>query len=397
MLIRGGIVHDGLGHTFPADVRVESGLVAQVAPGLDPREGEEVVDATGTHVLPGFCQAVSSWGVNGSMTELRPSSQDNDEVSDPVTPYLDAFYAFNGRACSRQQLARFGVTCVGVTPTDNNVFGGLVAAFEVDGVNPYRMCLARDVAMMASVHAPHVKAAHREGPGAIQTRMEIHQRFSSLLDRAEAHAERRAAAAAAGEGGEKPDDVLDALARVTSGELPLWVSCDSACAVAHVREAVSRHPGVRLVLLNGYGLREDDADWLLEGDVAVVVRPGSSPSEKPSLDLDLAAVAGLVRRGARVVMGGESSHELNCREDMLWCAAMLMRELHDPDLVLPTVTSAPADLLGLGGVTGAVEPGRRADLALWSDDPLVTYQARLLRTLQAGRTVYREGDEHTWL
>ena len=67
---------------------------------LEPQANEDVFDARGMDILPGFIQAVSNWGVNGSMTEIRPSANDNDETSAPIMPELDAFYAFNGRAAT---------------------------------------------------------------------------------------------------------------------------------------------------------------------------------------------------------------------------------------------------------------------------------------------------------
>ena len=390
MLITGGCVHDGLGHApRPADVRInDEGIIAEVGEGLAPNAGEEVLDATGQQVLPGFCQVISGWGVNGSMTEIRPSSQDNDELSDPITPQLDAFYAFNGRAASRQQLGRFGITSAGVAPTDNNLFGGLVAAFSVDGVNPYKMVLRRDCAMMASVNGKALKAAYGKKDKAPQTRMWIFSSFGEQLRRAAAYEAKPDAA---------PDDKLAALRRVTDGELPLWVSCDSAVAIEHVRAILERFPAVRLALVNGYGLRADDASWLVERNVPVIVRPANMPLDEPARQLDLGAIASLMQAGVCVAMGGENTNSFFCREDMIWCAGMLMRELHDSAAVLPSVTSNAAKILGVEGLTGAVEAGRRADIVLWSDDPLRTYQARVMRTLQAGRTIYREGDEHTWL
>ena len=88
MLIANGTVHDGKGNAYLANVRITNGTITEVAPELAAHEGEEVFDATGMEVMPGFVQALGHWGVNGSMTEIRPSSQDNDELSEPITPDL---------------------------------------------------------------------------------------------------------------------------------------------------------------------------------------------------------------------------------------------------------------------------------------------------------------------
>lgn len=55
LLIQGGTVFDGRGGDgVVADVRVVDGLVREVAPGLVPGPGAEVVDARGAWVTPGF-------------------------------------------------------------------------------------------------------------------------------------------------------------------------------------------------------------------------------------------------------------------------------------------------------------------------------------------------------
>lgn len=153
MLIRNGMVHNGLGSAVQQDIRIDGGRIAELGQNLPAQAGEAIFDASSMEVLPGFVQAISHWGVNGSMQEIKPSSDDNDEKSDPVTPELDAFYAFNGRAVTAQQMGAYGVTAVGVAPTDNNLFGGKIAAFTVDGVNPYKMCLKRDIGISKFVAA----------------------------------------------------------------------------------------------------------------------------------------------------------------------------------------------------------------------------------------------------
>ena len=53
MLIQNGSVHDGLGHVLKQDVRIADGLITALGT-LRPEAGEEVFDAAGMEVLPGF-------------------------------------------------------------------------------------------------------------------------------------------------------------------------------------------------------------------------------------------------------------------------------------------------------------------------------------------------------
>src|SRR6201981_44680 len=54
LLVRGGLVVDGTGTPArAADVRVRGGRIAEIGPGLRP-DGEQVLDAGGAYVTPGF-------------------------------------------------------------------------------------------------------------------------------------------------------------------------------------------------------------------------------------------------------------------------------------------------------------------------------------------------------
>lgn len=386
MLIANGTVHDGKGNAYLANVRITNGTITEVAPELAAHEGEEVFDATGMEVMPGFVQALGHWGVNGSMTEIRPSSQDNDELSEPITPELEAFYAFNGRAASIQQLGAWGLTAQGVAPTDNNLFGGTISVVGLSGVNPYDLLIKRNVAMAASVMGTMRDAYGKRGV-APQTRMWIFTHFDEQL---------RQAAAYEPKPEEKPNDKLAALKPVVEGEMPLVVSCDGPVAVAHVRDILEKYPKVKLVIANGSGLSGNE-DWMLERDVALIVRVPSSPLEEAGSPATFSwkPIAKLMDKGVTVALSGEYSNSLGAREDLIWNAAELMKVLHDEERVLTAITAAPAKILGVEDVIGTIEPGKRADICVWSANPLKTYDAHAVRTFQAGEVVYAEGDEKT--
>jgi N-acyl-D-amino-acid deacylase len=73
-LIRGGTVVDGTGApAYMADVRVENGVITAIGPELAPRPGEQVKDASGCVVAPGFIETHTHF--DGTMwwePELKP-------------------------------------------------------------------------------------------------------------------------------------------------------------------------------------------------------------------------------------------------------------------------------------------------------------------------------------
>jgi len=407
LLIKNGNVHDGCGKVAKADLRVVDGRIAEIGKKLTASEGEEVLDAAGLEVLPGFVHAVTQWGVNGNWTEIRPSSNDNDERSEPITPELDAFYAFNGRACMAQQLGAFGITVVGVAPSDNNLFGGQIAAFSVEGVNPYKMCLRRGIGMKASV-TNALKMSYGARQMAPMTRMWIFGQLEEQLRKAAEYAEKKAKEAAEKEKAEvagrkknakkKAEDApapetpydakLEAIGKVLTGELPLFITCDSLIAAERVRDITSAYPAVKLVLINGYGLTGEE-DWIIEKKIPIVVKPADYTVDREAMTLDLQAIAKLWKAGVPIIVNGNG----NVREDLLWTGSELMRILGDSEEVLKMATSVPAKVLGIDDLTGSVQEGRRADLVLWQGDPMKTWDAHIVRTFCEGETIYREGDE----
>ena len=74
MLITGGNIHDGLGKVFKASLRVENGLIAQMGEELEPKPGEEIFDAAGMEILPGFVAGAIA-AVIASLATRAPSEQ----------------------------------------------------------------------------------------------------------------------------------------------------------------------------------------------------------------------------------------------------------------------------------------------------------------------------------
>ena len=380
MLIRNGRIQEKKGKIFSADIRIKDGKIEKIAEKLKQNKNEEVIDAKGLEVFPGFIQTLSSWGINGSMTEIRPSSQDNDELSDPITPQLDVKYAFNGRAATVQQLGAFGLTTIGVTPTDNNLFGGTMAVFEVDGLNPFEMCLKDQVGMKASVRNS-LKNAYGRRNVAPLSKMWIFEQFAEQLRKASEYKVEK---------GKDRDMKMEALQKVVKKKLPLFVSVDTKQDALHVLEILKPYK-IKPVICNGFEIGKDDT-WLVDKKIPLVVRSNSMTADKTAMKLDLKGIAALAEKGLTVALSGvDSSWQI--REDVLWLGICMMRIMKDETKVLPMMTSNPAKLLSVDDLTGSIEEGKRADIVLWDQNPLESYQAKIMKTFMGGKVIYKEGDE----
>ncbi len=380
MLIKNGRIHNGKGEIFSADIRIKDGKILEIGEDLKKNRNEEVVDASGLEVFPGFIQTLASWGINGSMTEIRPSSQDNDELSDPITPQLNVKYAFNGRAATAQQLGAFGLTTIGVTPTDNNLFGGTMAVFEVDGLNPFEMLVKDEVGMKASVRNS-VKRAYGKRNIAPQSKMWLFQQFAEQLRKASEYKIEK---------GKERDMKMEALQKVLKKKLPLFVSVDTKQDALNVLEILKPYK-VKAVLCNGFEI-DKNCKWLIDKKVPLVVRSNSMTMDETAMNLDLSGIAKLAEKGLVVALSGvDSSWQI--REDVLWLGISMMRIMKDERKVLPMMTYNPAKILSVDDITGSIEEGKRADIVLWDKNPLESFQARIMKTYMGGKLIYKEGDE----
>ena len=378
MILKNAVIHDGLGHEFTGDLRIEDGLIAEVAGHI---EGEGL-DLAGAHVLPGFIDTLSKWGINGTAYEIRPSSDDNDEKSDPVTPEMDVIYAFNGRAITAQQLPAFGITACGVMPSDNNVFGGQAAAFTTDGVNGYRMCLKRSVGLKASV-SKDVKRVYG-GRGVMPTtRMGIFELFRSNLRKAAEYDPEK-------EGAER-NDKLAAIRAAIDGEMPLIIAADDANDRQLVMDIVKPYEKMQVIFTTTSLLAESDLE-LDPARVAFIDQFACSDGDPRAMHKRFDILVKLMEKGIRVAVCGKMGHSYS-REWVLWEGMELTKHIADTEKVLSMLTSEPAKMLGIGELTGSIETGKRADLVVWSKHPLTDFRAKVLETMIAGKTVYREGDE----
>ena len=139
----------------------------------------------------------------------------------------------------------------------------------MDGVNPYKLCLRRDIGMMASV-TPNLKQIYGKNKVAPMTRMWIYTQLKDQLKKAGDYKEEP----------DKPKDAkLAALKRVIDGELPLFVSADSALAAQHVWEIVRAYPALKLILVNGFGLTGHES-WIIENKIPVIFRTAAAVLDK---------------------------------------------------------------------------------------------------------------------
>ena len=68
------------------------------------------------------------------------------------------------------------------------------------------------------------------------------------------------------------------------------------------------------------------------------------------------------------------------------CAGLAVREGMNEDSALLAVTRYPAEIAGVSDRVGSIEPGKDADLVIWTKDPF-EYDSEVLYTFIEGKPV----------
>ena len=373
LVLKNGQIWDGLGNDpYPADLLIEDGKIAKIAPDIH-EEGAEVFAADGCLILPGFVDALNVYGCRGPGWD----DNDSDEKTDPVRSDMSIVYAFDPDNMDFQELYTYGVTCSGITPTPTNVFAGTASVFTTSGRHPYKMLLKEDAAMIASVTDAAKKhyGAKNKLP---MTRMGIFSILVETLHKAESY-----------DLSKGRDSSLEALVPVVNGERPLFVNCATYAEMKGVTHAMKDFPKVKYVLTGAFNL-DESFDEVRSGQVPVILGDVTDAFSPHGEEVRFKAVAELLKSGASIACASCSDSFASGKESLLWNGIQWYKNGIEANEVLKAMTHTPAEILGVGDITGSLEVGKRADIAVWSADPIRSYHANTKAVFLAGEDLMKK-------
>jgi imidazolonepropionase-like amidohydrolase len=157
---------------------------------------------------------------------------------------------------------------------------------------------------------------------------------------------------------------LEALAPVARGELPLAVTVNRASDILNVLR-LGRELNLKLIL---QGAAEG---WMVAREIAqarvpVIINPLTNLPSFDALGISFENAARLNAAGVTVVLASFDSH--NSR-NLKQIAGNAVSYGMPHDAALRAVTLTPAQLWGIADRYGSIEPGKDADIVVWSGDP----------------------------
>jgi imidazolonepropionase-like amidohydrolase len=168
--------------------------------------------------------------------------------------------------------------------------------------------------------------------------------------------------------------ILQAISRPEAAARPLWVRFGQPGERELAHEIAARAPERTVFVAPPAAFPRGRLESRPRGIVLTGVAPAMSGPDRE-------AVRRLGALGVPLALSSEPP-----ARPAAWLrvsAISLAGILGDPDRAAAAVTLVPARLLGLEAETGCLAPGRRADITLWTRDPLDP-RARLIAVLAAG-------------
>ena len=356
------------GTLTPADVLIADGRIAAVGSGLDVPADAVTVDLSGMYLSPGLVDCHSHSGVRGDVNECTDSVTSEVRVSDILDPSSESLY---------RELAG-GLTEANVLHGSCNPIGGQNAVIKLryGAATPEELIFAKAPPGIKFALGENVKQSNwnLQGPQRYPgTRMGVMETLRDALRRAQAYREawnRYAEAQRRGDRTALPprrDLELEPLVEVLEGKR--LVHChsyrsDEILALIrladefHFRIATFQHglEAYRVadeIAAHGAGVSMFSDWWAYKMEVYDAIPYN----------------AFLCWKHGVVVSLNSDSDEL-ARHLNTEAAKAVKYGGVPPDEAFKMVTINPAIQLGIDPWVGSIEPGKDADLAVWSQDPL---------------------------
>ena len=394
VLIRNATILTGTGQEIAnGSVLFRDGRIVAVGPSVEAPADAQVVDGSGKFVTPGVIDTHSHIGVYAAPGTFAESDGNELPVS-PVTPNVWAEHAIWPQDPQIPLAIAGGVTTMQVLPGSGNLIGGRGVTVKVipgRTVQEMKFPAAPYGLKMACGENPKRVYGERGGPA---TRMGNMAGYRSAFISGENY-RRRWDKWLQDKKGDPPERNLrdETLAEVLRGNILVQNHCYRADEMVQMLDLArefgfkirSFHHGVEAykiadrlaaagtaasIWADWWGFKEEAMDGIQE-NAALMFQAGARPvihSDSPD------GIQRLNQEAAKAMYAGRRAGINISRADAVkW------------------FTANAAWVLGIDSVVGTLEPGKMADLVLWSGDPFSVY-SRAMRVYNDGYLLYDRDD-----
>ena len=345
----------------PRDILIAGGTISKVGAALAPSDDGVVIDANGRIVTPGFVDPHCMVGVMNQIHRFERN--DANEESGPSVPQMRALDAINLDDEGFVMMRAGGITTAVTGPGSNNLIGGTFAAIKTGGKNFGSRILVDELAFHFVLSSEPRNVFGKKGKSP-STRMGSAAVIREELIKARFYREQLAS-------GKKPgfDMKLNSLMRVFDGMLVKF----SAISEGDIRTAVriAEEFGLNYTIDLAFDAIKMSKELAASNTRCIIgsLYGGGASVETSERKLENAAVLESL----------DFEYALMCGHPMLngqlapQYLTLLNKFGMSQKAALEGLTINAAKLAGIADRVGSIEPGKDADLLIWSGDPFDYY------------------------
>ncbi|NLK09050.1 MAG: amidohydrolase [Firmicutes bacterium] len=345
------------------DVLIEDGKIKALGKDLDLSSCRKIIDGKRRVATPGLIDAHTHLGLSES--GVGREGRDTNEGTDPITPFCTARDGINMGDEAFEVFRKSGITVVGILPGSGNILGGTGLALKCRGMIVDEAVLKDPVGMKAALgeNPKNAYGGRRQSPS---TRMGSAALLRGALLRAKEYFE-KLNATTDGSADFKKDWKSEALLPVIQKQIPLIIHChrhdDIITAVRICKEF-----DVKYVLdhvTDGYLLKDIIKDESVHCAVGPTLHYGSKVENK---ERDFRTPVVFAREDIPFCF--ITDHPIVDGRNLILTASTATQWGMSDEDALKAITLGSAEHLGIDDKVGSLEPGKDADIVIWSANPL---------------------------
>ncbi|MDE7222689.1 MAG: amidohydrolase family protein [Acetatifactor sp.] len=346
---------------------------------------DQVLDAGGGWILPGIIEAHCHMGI----TEEKKGMEGDDcnETVDPVTPWLRAIDAINSMDAAFDDAVRAGITAAMIGPGSSNVVGGQFALVKTRGRRIDDIVVKAPAAMKVAF-GENPKVNYSGQGKSPSTRMAIAGMLRRELFQAKSYQRQKEKALAGGEDFQE-DFTKECWLPVLRREIPLK---------AHVHRVDDIFTAIRIAREFELNMTLDHcseghliAEELAGEGFPAIVGPDLTSRNKIEVQNVAFKTAGvLANAGLKIAV--TTDHPVSQIQSLPLCAGLAVKSGLPMEEGLRAITVNAAEICGVSDRMGSLEPGKDANIAVFSGNPMEVF-TQTLYTIIDGQVVYDGHEE----